>query len=262
MACPICAHEAVRSAFRGQPQYVQCADCGFLWRTDREEIARWNRIYDEREFAEEQARQDPQRAEYHRRRLSMIHRHVRPPGRFLEIGCGTGELLRLAVEAGWEASGIEPSGTLCHIAGRKIGAQHVTCSTVGEMDPANEHYDCVAAIDVLEHVVHPSELVSKAQQWLRPGGFLALQTPNARSLRRFLQGSHWNLLVPDQHVVFHTRTSLLRLLAAHQFEPVEVFTVSGRGTDRGLLRVTTRVYEKILSLAALGNALWVVARRG
>lgn len=261
MVCPICGADPAVRAFRALPEYRECGRCGFLWRIDKESAARRSRVYSDERVVEGQVRDDARRLAYCRDRVRMMGRWKRPPGKLLEIGCGTGELLRLAAAEGWEVTGIEPSAALCRVARGKVGNDRVVGATMEESELPADGFDCIVAIDVLEHIADAWALATKAYEWLRPGGILALQTPNAWSLRRFLQRSRWNLLAPDRHVLFHTRVSLLHLLGARGFEPLEAVTVSGRGTDRGLVRRLARAYERVLSVHALGSALWVIARK-
>jgi len=156
--------------------------------------------------------------------------------------------------------GIELSPGLCRIARGKVGedAAHEGAVESAGFPPGS--FDCVGAIDLVEHIPDPREPLRRFHEWLRPGGTLVLQTPNAGSLRRYLTGRRWNLLAPDRHVLFHTPYSLRLVLDAAGFEPLSVTTVSGRTTDRGALRAVARVYGSALSRFRLGNGLWCAAR--
>lgn len=261
MDCPVCAHSAVANAFRGAADYLQCNACGFLWRVGRVESGSLNRVFGDPAWIRAHAARESRRAEYFRCHLERLQSVARPPGRLLEAGCGTGEFLRLAKDAGWDVCGIELSPGLCQIAREKVGPGAVLEGDVANVALPHESFDCVVALDLIEHVPDPWGPVRRFQSWLRPGGYLVLQTPNARSLRRYLYGRHWNLLAPDRHVIFHSPGSLEHVLRSSGFTSIAVATVSGRTTDRGVLRAFSSAYGGLLARFRLGNGLWCAARK-
>lgn len=73
-------------------------------------------------------------------------------------------------------------------------------------------FDCVAAIEVLEHVERDDLFVSEAHRVLKSGGAFVMSTPN---------GDHVSSANIPDHKRHYTRTQLHDLLAAH-FASVEV----------------------------------------
>ena len=58
----------------------------------------------------------------------------------------------------------------------------------------------VTAIEVIEHVIEPVELLRELRRLLRPGGLLLLTTGNAEPYRKNL--ARWRYVVPEIHVSF------------------------------------------------------------
>src|SRR5438034_7244159 len=77
-------------------------------------------------------------------------------GRLLDIGAGTGLLVDEARKLGFDAEGVEPSRALQAVASAKNLPVHLgvipSCEISGP-------YDIVSAIDVIEHVQKPLELL-------------------------------------------------------------------------------------------------------
>ncbi|MDX2031477.1 MAG: methyltransferase domain-containing protein [Blastocatellia bacterium] len=81
----------------------------------------------------------------------------------------------------------------------------------------DEAFDCVMAIEVLEHVEEDDRFVAHARRVLKPGGWFLMSTPNGD----FLPNRN-----PD-HKRHYTREQLAALLANH-FEEVEVeYAIAG-----------------------------------
>jgi len=96
--------------------------------------------------------------------------------RLFEIGCGGGQLLDHLNRSGMEVAGIDASGRLVESVRDRYGLQ-VTHSTVESLQSPTIPYDFVFSYHVIEHLERPSVLFEKARQFLKPGGFLFIETP-------------------------------------------------------------------------------------
>jgi 2-polyprenyl-3-methyl-5-hydroxy-6-metoxy-1,4-benzoquinol methylase len=95
-------------------------------------------------------------------------------GLFVDLGCGDGELLRLAAERGYEVLGVE-------VDQRSADAAELACGcpirTFNDLPNYSEQASAVHLGDVLEHVADPESLIHEAMVLLRPGGILLVQGP-------------------------------------------------------------------------------------
>jgi len=261
--CPICGSNQIRQEPVFGPAYRECHQCGFLWRVDRENFPNPNEAYQDTdrhiEYLVQQEVGDARRV-YCQIQLTRLHRYVQPPGRLLELGCGTGGLSKAAMEAGWEVVALDSSPALCRHAERLLGAEHVIQASMETVQIEADAFDAVIALDFIEHLPDITVLPRRVGQWLREGGILMLQTPNARALRRYLQRRRWNQLKPEQHYLFHTSSSLRLLLAREGFEVLSLGSVSGSATAGLVHRALTAVYGNALALLGIGNTLSLIAR--
>jgi len=196
--------------------------------------------------------------------VQRIGEKVRPPGPLLEIGTGTGGLASTMVGTGWSVEGLEPSKRLCEASQQLLGpGTSVHCRRFEEADPVLtlKPYRAVVAIDVLEHIPDPTLLPRRAFGWLADKGYLILQTPNARGLRRRIERGAWEQLAQDRHFLIHSRESLLRVLQGCGFTRIAIGTVSGTPVDGPFKRFIMRFVGGCLALLDLGNALWAVAKK-
>ena len=95
--------------------------------------------------------------------------------RVLDVGCGYGRFLRIAHEAGFDATGVDKNPQIV-IANRGAGLR---CLSEAEFQTAKDQYDVVLMSHVIEHFA-PRDLLGFMDGYLdrlRTGGRLVIATP-------------------------------------------------------------------------------------
>jgi SAM-dependent methyltransferase len=133
-----------------------------------------------------------------------------PPGkRLLDVGTAFGLFLKVALEGGYDASGIEVAPDCAMEAARLSGAS-VACGDFVKTDLVGP-FDVITMFDVIEHFRDPKGAVERACQLLSPRGILLVETgdiatPVARAL-----GKHWWFIDPPQHLFYFSRDGFVEL---------------------------------------------------
>lgn len=153
--------------------------------------------------------------------VSLVRTSLPVGGRLLDIGCGTGNLLRQFRGQASFLAGIEVAAAACEVA---AGVADVVVNEAVEAErfPFDDHsFDVVVCADVLEHLVDPAIGLAKAVRWCRPGGAVIISVPNIaywQARLRLLRGV-WEYedvgIFDDGHLRFFTLASLSDLVAAH-----------------------------------------------
>jgi SAM-dependent methyltransferase len=161
----------------------------------------------------------------------------RPPGRLLDVGCGTGDLAAIFGRRGWSVAGIEPSAAAAEHA-RATGVEAVA-GTLADAPWGDGEFDAILFNHSLEHIDDPAAAVADAARLLRPDGLLAIAVPNFGSWHRRAFGSAWFQLDLPRHLQHFDRDSLSNLVEAAGLRPVETTTASMRPSPLGSIQYAT-----------------------
>ena len=143
-----------------------------------------------------------------------------PGGRLLDIGAAAGFFVEQARAVGWDAEGIEPSSWAVRYATDVLGVR-VREGFFDKSAFPPRTFDLATFWEVIEHVPDPRAFFENVAGVLKPGGFLALSTPDAGSLVARILGPRWLgwQKIPE-HLFFFDLPSLTYLLAQSGFEVV------------------------------------------
>lgn len=104
---------------------------------------------------------------------------ARGRGRLVDIGCGTGNLLRLGRDLFDSCCGVDLSGSLLAELNRRMPGLGLARGEADRLPFPAASADVVTAYGVLHHLVDPAGLFAEAHRILRPGGlFYADHDPN------------------------------------------------------------------------------------
>ena len=106
----------------------------------------------------------------------LLNRHLSKKGRILDVGCNSGVLVGVLQKEGYDAWGTDISaesirfGTLREVRNLQI--------VEAEKQPfVDGTFDCVLALDVIEHIDSDREALREFKRLLKPGGLLVVQVP-------------------------------------------------------------------------------------
>jgi SAM-dependent methyltransferase len=237
--CPVCGGTDLRRLFsRGSWTYRACAGCGHRFAAlPEKEAGALDELYQDEYVG---FREDAVFQAVIRERLrTEFAPRVPAGGRILDVGCGNGEFMAAAREAGYRVTGTDisvPAVELCRSRGLDaVAGDFLTL-------PFEGGFDAVTMWDVIEHLTDPAAFVARARSLLRPGGYLVVKTPGVTD-RMFamvrvappLAGS----VLHEDHIQFFTAGSFARLADRTGFGGVEALRLGdmrGKRPVRSLRR--------------------------
>jgi 2-polyprenyl-3-methyl-5-hydroxy-6-metoxy-1,4-benzoquinol methylase len=181
----------------------------------------------------------------------------------LEVGCGTGETLRLLKLRGLcrRAVGIE----LCHNAA-EIARTHLDFVYEGDVEQlelsiSQGSFSAILCLDVLEHLVNPEKVIQSLHSLLAPGGVIIASIPNVRhhsALLPLLLRGEWNYtdwgILDRTHLRFFVRNTALRLMESSGLKVESVHSTYGGEGDRLWDRLSFGLFRPFLELQYLIRA--------
>jgi SAM-dependent methyltransferase len=142
------------------------------------------------------------------RRLMQLMR-----GRILDFGCGSGALVAALRAAGKEAIGLELDRDIIKASLLGHAAPYITFYDAGAVPFADDHFDCVTAFEVLEHIEDYQAALRELAR-LAPVAILSVPDIGVLPLCHSHQVVPWHLL-ESTHVNFFTEASLAAALSQH-----------------------------------------------
>jgi len=182
----------------------RCLDCDFIF-SESEGVALLTNLYEQMADQEYEKSQDTRLLQM--RWLISVARDFQPEARsLLDIGAGSGLLVREAGRQGLEAIGVEPSRALVELA-RSQNKVDVRLGIFPHPQLAGRRFDLVFLVDVIEHVNNPLELLRHCAEALNDRGVVVVVTPDVFSLTARIVGKRWWHFRPA-HVGYFSPKSL------------------------------------------------------
>jgi 2-polyprenyl-3-methyl-5-hydroxy-6-metoxy-1,4-benzoquinol methylase len=247
---------------RGYP-IVRCARCGFLFVSPPPGAEELRAFYQRAEYYAgselgygdylgERRRHEQLAGE----RLQRIERRAPARGMLLDIGCAAGFFLGVAQQRGWQPLGVELARDMADRAAGLIGRP--IAASIDELGLAPGSLDAVTMWEFIEHVPQPRDEIERAARLLRPGGVLALSTPNAGYWTAVHQPERWRELKPPAHLGFFSEATLRRLLAECGLQQIVIRRVVARAPQQpyALQRSLDLLRQRLGNGAERRTPLW------
>ena len=138
--------------------------------------------------------------------------------RLLDVGCARGHLSSALVSHSWNVTGIEYDADDAAIA-KASGIDVIVGSAEDSLNKLHEKFDVIVFADVLEHFVHPLDVLKQATSVLAPNGRIIISIPNVAHLTVRLQLLLGSFTYTDRgildrtHLHFYTKKTLKAMIS-------------------------------------------------
>jgi SAM-dependent methyltransferase len=190
-----------------------------------------------------------------------------PPGRALDVGCGTGVLAgRLAAE-GYRVAGVDPSQGMLDVLARERPAVHGVRADGGRLPFDDATFDLSLTVAALHHVADEPAVrrtLVEMVRVVRPGGHVVVWDHNPRNpywrilMDKVPQDDGSERLVPEHEILGGLRAGGAEVVGSDQLGLVPDFVPPAL---LGVARSVERAVERVPGLRRLCAHNVVLARR-
>lgn len=243
MKCPVCdSDQRVLIEKHDDYQIHRCASCELIYADPMKagdvDYYQDQRFYKLKRILTEKNIQPSLRTKWEFGRFLKFN-----PGKnqkLLDIGCGEGQFLfHVKKKLGYDVHGVEPDELSVAVAKDYFNIDTIY---VGDFDSfyaesQSAEFDLVTFYELIEHMEDPKGFLEKVKNLVKPGGYIALSTPNAARITARL-GLKEKFDYPPHHLTRWYPESLARLvenqgfeIIRHEFSPQVLRSiVTGSGT--------------------------------
>jgi 2-polyprenyl-3-methyl-5-hydroxy-6-metoxy-1,4-benzoquinol methylase len=235
-SCPICDNKIYRpflvctdyTVSKKEFTIVQCEACGFRFTNPRPSENELGAFYQSEDYISHSNTRKGLISKLYqsvrnytlKKKLAMVNKLNRGPGSILDIGCGTGEFLKVCSRAGWNTIGIEPDP-----GARKFGVEQYGLDVRNEealKALSNASWDIISMWHVLEHVPRLNERIEEIKRLLKPKGHIIIAVPNCSSKDAAKYGRYWAAWDVPRHLYHFTPKDIRKLISKHGMQVKQV----------------------------------------
>jgi len=233
--CPVCNHlvtEVVYSLKKGQLEH--CNHCDLIIFTPRPTPEELKAFYESEEYREDYQKSPMTGENFAQQRYDQLiqviaksvpHVLTSKDKSLLDVGCGVGDLLKIASQNGWHVTGTEISEAATETANQTL-ENTVINGDILSLDLPLNSYDLITCYHVIEHLLDPIATLNKMLTLLKPNGIAFIETPNIGSLGAKIKGKNWSHITPPEHITYFNPSSLKYALEKAGFGKSKVFTIA------------------------------------
>lgn len=183
-------------------------------------------------------------------KVNFCNSVIQPRGLWIDIGCGTGELLTAAKAQGWRVQGYESDAAEIEFA-----RNHSLDVIEGYVTPDNasnlREADVVSFINVLEHINDPISVLSAVASVLHSGAYVVIEVPRHPSLASFVNLTFPEFvcrhIMPPDHIHIFSDQSTELMLSKANIKAVSIWDF-GQGASDFIFSALARGQAKRIPL--------------
>jgi 2-polyprenyl-3-methyl-5-hydroxy-6-metoxy-1,4-benzoquinol methylase len=163
-------------------------------------------------------------------------------GKFLDVGCGSGEFLIIMKLLGMDSYGVEPGKFDKKFI--KENNLKVSEGTLNKIKYPPEFFDVITLNHVFEHVNNPTETMNELYKITKRGGTVIISVPQSNSLMYKLFKQYWVNLDSPRHLYIYSPKTLKQYAEKVGFKVKKIRYTSGYAQFVATYAYFTNRYRK------------------
>jgi len=235
--CKVCEKSQAKPWLSAKGYRIgQCTQCGFAQVLDVPSAAMLSQLYETLHTKHIKYRSGQSAQLENIRRLKFLQKQIPNGARVLDAGCATGDFLAEAAEA-FEVYGFDiSSAAIAHAKSRLPHlSERLTAQRLEDKGTSWKEFDAVCLWDVIEHVTEPVVVIQRMMDYVKPGGYLLISTPDFGSFTAKLMRSYWAFMTPPYHLGYLSKQSFEHIFTHRVPGDIMSYETRGKTVDLAFL---------------------------
>ena len=226
VSCPVCGEEnKIRNIFITvyDIEYISCERCTHVYQDYLPfEEDQYKSSVKVSERMSKQLYEDKSKSDYRLEQVvlpkinfALTHFSGNFFGKWLDVGCGTGELVKAVSDLGWSANGIDNNKSSIEYAKSKYNID----ITYGDVEKTDQNFfnkfDIISIFLLFEHLRNPRLFFNNIAQGCKPGSIIITEVNNANSLSSLVQKKFPDKV--DRHLLPCSHTNMFNYKSINYF---------------------------------------------
>ncbi len=215
IACPVCGGGQFELLFTKRDEsFVRCKACTLMLINPPPDPDSSSATYDE-DYSQAYIRKADKKLKRCAGWVKRVRRRFVGSGRWLDVGCSAGFVVRAAADHGFDAHGVEVESAAVEYGRDALKLKNLRCGFLEDQGYPDSFFDVISLYDVIEHVPDLNHLVTELDRILAPGGVIEIRTPNVDHWQTPRDLSTWKEVKPSEHLYYFSFTTLKTLFENH-----------------------------------------------
>tara|TARA_B100001123_G_scaffold357082_1_gene411085 strand:- start:688 stop:1443 length:756 start_codon:yes stop_codon:yes gene_type:complete len=217
IACPVCGNDEFEELFSKHDEiFASCNVCTFILINPPPNLETITATYDA-DYSQTYIRKADKKLKRCSGWVARVQRRFVTSGRWLDVGCSAGFVVRAAADRGFEAHGVEVESAAIQYGREVLQLENLRCGFLEDQGYPDSYFDVISLYDVIEHVPNLNRLITEVGRILTPGGVVEIRTPNVDHWSTPRDLSTWKEIKPSEHLYYFSFPTLRTLLENHGF---------------------------------------------
>jgi len=235
MQCPLCKSNNINALYKLKSyDVVRCSECElrFSWPLKKHNYEEEYFKKEQKPYFESNSEKEDSKNQIFVHWIKEIEKVKKNKGKILDVGCATGNFLRIAKKRGWDVYGLDISKYATDFVKKNIEAEVKTGELV-EVNYKKNSFDVIFSSFMIEHTDNPLETIKEMNKILKREGVLFISTINENSFLNKVADLTYKfslgiikkpvkLLHPDQHIIHFSDKNLIDSLKNTGFKVIKL----------------------------------------
>ena len=215
ISCPICENESFTHLFKKNNEpFVKCNNCSLVFINPRPNYETIKETYGN-DYSRDYAKKASTKLKRSLRRVRLVKNRFVSTGRWLDIGCSAGFVVKSAKDSGFDAFGIDIEPWGINYGKTNLQLNNLVAGAIEDQAYPDHYFNVISLYDVIEHVPDLNLLVKELKRILTAEGIIHIITPDIGHRRVTKPLSDWKEIKPSEHLYYFNKTTLSKLFNKH-----------------------------------------------